>query len=383
MSYAPCRSLFSLLLFTLMAAIPMTTFAETLPFYVGTYTRGESKGIYYAALDLETGKLSEPKLVAETPNPTFLTLSADGKFLYSVGEISEFRGQRTGAVASFAVKDGGKLEALNEQPAGGAGPCHVFLSPEDKFVLVANYGGGSVASLPVKEDGSLDPAVSVIQHSGSSVNPQRQQNPHGHAIYVTPNGKFALAADLGLDQVLVYQWDNETGKLTPNDPPHLSVTAGGGPRHLAMDDDGKFLYVLQELSSKLEVWSFDSDKGTGEEIEIHSTLPDDFDGNNSTAEIYLHPNGKFLYCSNRGHNSIAIFKVDTETGKLTAAGHESTQGKVPRHFIIDPSGKYLLAANQDSHNIVAFKIDEKTGLLKATGSEIAVPSPVCVIFEPK
>jgi len=353
----------------------------TLRVYFGTYTRGQSQGIYTSQIDLQSGTLSPAVLAAETVNPSFLAIHPNRKFLYAVGEISDFEGRKSGGVTAFAINlPAGQLELLNQQPSEGAGPCHLVVDASGKNVLVANYGSGSVACLPIAADGKLKEATSVVQHQGSSVNPRRQKGPHAHSINVDPENRFAVAADLGLDKVLVYRFDASGGKLVANDPPSVSVKPGGGPRHFAFHPNGKFAYTNNEMTSTVTALEYDAEQGALTELHTVSTLPENFTGDNSTAEVRVHPNGKFVYVSNRGHNSIAIFAVDATTGKLTPRGHESTRGEIPRNFNLDPSGVYLLAANQDSHNVVVFRVDAESGALEPTGSEIEVPSPVCVRF---
>lgn len=356
--------------------------AGKLRVYIGTYTRGDSKGIYVCELDRITGTLSEPRLAGEAVNPSFLAIHPSGRWLYAVGEISDFDGTKTGGVSAFAIdRQTGQLKLLNQQSSRGAGPCHVVVDEAGRNALVANYGGGSVACLPIKADGQLAEASSFVQHTGSSVNPRRQEAPHAHSINVDPSGRFAVVADLGLDKVLVYRFESRQGELVPNDPPAASVEPGGGPRHFAFHPNGRFGYTNNEITSTVTAFEYDARRGVLTELETLSTLPADFDKEqNSTAEIRVHPNGKFLYVSNRGHNSIAIFTIDPSTGRLTAAGHESTRGEIPRNFNLDPSGRFLLAANQDADNVVVFRVDASTGQLEATGSEVNVPSPVCIRY---
>ncbi len=348
--------------------------------YVGTYSGKESKGIYMLRLDLEKGTLGDPELVAETRNPTFLALHPTGRFLYAVGEIGDFGGKKTGAISAFAIEASGKLTLLNQQPSGGPGPCHVSVDREGRNVLAANYSGGSVCVIPLADDGKLKAPTCVIQHEGKGANPRRQAGPHAHSINLDAPGRFAFAADLGLDKVLIYRFDPGAGTLKPNDPPAGQVAPGSGPRHFAFHPDGKFAYVINELSSTITVFSYDASAGRLDEVQTITTLPAGFSGNNSTAEVQVHPSGRFVYGSNRGHDSIAIFAVDRGSGKLTAIGHESTQGKTPRNFGIDPTGRYLLAANQGTNNLVLFRIDAATGKLTATGAQATVGAPVCVKF---
>jgi 6-phosphogluconolactonase len=350
--------------------------------YLGTYTRGTSQGIYTGELKLEgpqAGELSGTKLAATAVNPSFVAVHPNQQFLYAVGEIDDAGAGKGGGVTAFAIQPGGTLKQLNQQSSGGAGPCHLVVDATGKNVLVANYGGGSAACLPIRDDGTLGEATSFVQHQGSSVNPQRQEKPHAHSVNLDPANRFAIVADLGLDKLLVYKFDAEKGTLTPNDPPYVELPAGGGPRHFAFHPNGKFAFANNEMASSVTALSYDPARGAFTVLETLSTLPKDFSGNNSTAETRVHPNGKFLYVSNRGHDSIAIFSIDPSTGRLKALGHESTRGKTPRNFNLDPSGNYLLAANQDSDNVVVFRVDPKTGLLTA-GEEIKVGSPCCVRF---
>jgi 6-phosphogluconolactonase len=347
--------------------------------YVGTYTRGESKGIYLCHLDLADGALQPLGLAAEVANPSFLAVHPSRPLLYAVGELSNFAGDRTGAVSAFAIDQRtGKLSLLNQQASEGAGPCHLVVDRTGKWVLVANYSGGSVACLPIQEDGRLGKATSSVQHEGSSVNPRRQQGPHAHSINLDAAGRFAFAADLGLDKILIYRLDTDAGKLLPNDPPWVKVAPGAGPRHFAFHPGGRYAYVINELDSTVTAFRYDAARGALTPQQTISTLPEGFEGENTGAEVQVHPSGRFVYGSNRGDDSIAVFAVDPDTGKLTRLANEPTQGKTPRNFAIDPTGAYLLAANQGSDNIVVFRIDAKTGLLHPTGSSAAVPAPVCV-----
>jgi 6-phosphogluconolactonase len=298
--------------------------------------------------------------------------------------MSNLGGKSEGAVSAFGVEPkSGKLTLLNQQPSGGGGPCHLSLDRAGRFVLVANYGTGSIAALPLQVDGQLGPAASVIQHAGSSVNPQRQAGPHAHFITVDPASQFVLACDLGLDKVLVYWFAPRSSQpLTANDPPSVAIKPGSGPRHLAFHPDGRFVYLINEISSTMTALSYDAEHGKLEDFQTLSTLPDKFDGHSSCAEVQVHPSGKFVYGSNRGHDSIVVFAVDAKTGRLSYVEHQSTQGKTPRHFAIDPTGKWLLAENMDSSTVVVFAIDPKSGKLSPTGQQVEVGSPVCAVFVP-
>jgi 6-phosphogluconolactonase len=350
--------------------------------YVGTYTGKKSKGIYACRLQTSSGALTPLGLVAETPNPTFLDIHPNGKLLYAANETDKFAGKSSGAVTAYSIDTHtGKLTRLNEQPSGGPGPCHVSVDKNGKVVLVANYGGGSIASYPIKRDGSLGEIATFIQHEGSSKNPQRQEGPHAHCIAAGPENHFVLAADLGLDQLLVYTIDTATGKLAPHDPPYASLAPGAGPRHFAFTPDSRYCYVINELNSTLTAFRYSDVSGTLKELQTVSTIPGP-DPRNSTAEIDVHPSGKFVYGSNRGHDSIVVFAINPATGQLSLVQDQPSGGKVPRSFGIDPSGKFLLAANQSSDNVVVFQIDPATGRLTKTTQSVEIGAPVAVRFVP-
>lgn len=352
--------------------------------YIGTYVTDGGESIFIYRLNGQTGELTKIGAASGVKRPSFLALAPNGRFLYSVSEIADMNGKPTGGVCAFAIQSDGTLELLNKQASQGAGPCHVSVDPSGSCVAVANYGGGSVALLPITESGSLVEATSAHQHEGSSVNPRRQQGPHAHSINFDAKGQFAIAADLGLDKLLIYKLSEDKTKLEPNAAqPFAKVPPGAGPRHFAFHPNGKFAYVINELDSTICALSYDAQAGKLNVEQTLSTLPDDCKGDdNTTAEVQVHPSGKFVYGSNRGHDSIAIFAVDPSTGHLTPKGHQSTKGNVPRNFGIDPSGNFLLAANQNSDNVVVFRIDTSTGSLTPTGHEIQVPKPVCVKFLP-
>jgi 6-phosphogluconolactonase len=365
----------------------MTSASNPYVVYFGTYTgaKSKSRGIYLARFDAATGKLGAPELAAETTNPSFLGIHPSLRFLYAVGEIADFGGKKAGAVSAFAIDPAtGKLKLINQQPSVGVGPCHVNVDRSGKCVTAANYGGGSVASLPIRDDGSLGEAASFIQHEGSSVNPKRQAAPHAHSVTISPDNRFAFAADLGLDKVLVYKLDPAKATLTPNDPPHAVVPPGSGPRHFAFHPSGRFAYVINEILCTVTAFAYDAGLGALKEIETVSTLPanESVQPGYSTAEVVAHPSGKFLYGSNRGHDTIAVFTVDQAAGKLKLIQNESTQGKTPRNFNLDPTGAWLLAANQGSDTVVVFRVDQQTGRLTPTGQTVEVGAPVCIKFMP-
>jgi 6-phosphogluconolactonase len=356
---------------------------ESCRVYVGTYNGPKSRGIYTCRLDLDSGKCTPLELAAEVKNPSFLAVHPNKKFLYAVSEIDDLDGKKTGGVSAFAIDaKTGKLKKLNAQSSQGAGPCHLVVDRSGSTVLVANYGGGSIASLPIHDDGSIGPAVSAIQHRGKSVNPQRQTSPHAHSINIDPANRFAMAADLGLDKVLVYRLDPSSSKLTANDPPFAAVKPGSGPRHFAFHPSGKFAYVINEIACTVTAFAYDPNRGELTELQTISTLPEGetLKPEYSTAEVQIHPSGRFVYGSNRGHHSITVFAVDPSRGTLRQIQNEPTQGETPRGFGIDPTGRFLLAGNQDSDTITIFRIDPQTGRLTPTGEKLEVGSPVCVQF---
>ena len=351
--------------------------------YVGTYTEegSKSKGIYAYRYDADAAQITPLGLAAETTNPSWVTLHPNGRFLYAVNEVQNYKGPNSGGVSAFSVdRATGKLTFLNEVSSRGADPCYVTVDRTGKYVLVANYTGGSIAVFPIHEDGSLGEASAFVQHTGHGTNPQRQEGPHVHSINLSPDNRFAFVDDLGLDELLVYKFDSGKGSLTPNDPPFAKLVAGAGPRHFALHPSGQFAYVISEMASTVTVFSNDAKAGALRNLQTISTLPRDFKGKNDDAEVEVDPSGKFLYASNRGHDSIAVFAIDPDKGTLTPVEYTPTQGKTPRGVEIDPTGTLLFAANQQSNNIVVFRIDQKTGHLTPTGQVLEVASPVCVKF---
>ncbi|HEV7223098.1 MAG TPA: lactonase family protein, partial [Pirellulales bacterium] len=306
--------------------------------YVGTYTNGKSEGIYRLKLDRKTGELTKAGATSGVKNPSFLALHPSGRYLYAVCEVADF-GKNAGGIAAFEIDPkSGDLKLLNQQSSGGGGPCHLVVDKLGKNVLAANYGGGSVCVLPIGGDGRLGKATAFVQHKGSSVDRGRQESPHAHSINLDAANRFAFAADLGLDKVLVYRFDAQKGTLAPNDPPAANVKPGSGPRHFAFHPSGRSAYVINEMSCTVTAFDYDADKGVLTETQTITTLPRPVAAGDSTAEVQVHPSGKFLYGSNRGHDSIAIFAIDADSGRLTTVGNQSTEGKTPRNFGIDPSG---------------------------------------------
>jgi 6-phosphogluconolactonase len=376
--------------------------------YVGTYTgfkyvhhskpfgKGEShsQGIYVSRLHAATGEFSEPTLAAEMVNPSFLAISPDHRFLYAVSEDPLSLGpplDHSSFVSAFAIDPAnGKLRPLNTVPASGTSTCFISMDKTGKYVLVSNFGSGSTSVIRVKEDGSLGELTGFIQNVGHSVDPRIQFEPHTHSVVVSPDNRYAIVSDLGLDKVLIFRFDPQTGMLSPPEPPFATVYPGGGPRHFTFDPAGKFGYQLSEMSGIVDVYAWDSARGTLTPVQSVHTVPHDFTGGNHSAEIEIHPNGKFLYESNRrtfseterAPDTIGVFSIDPHTGMLSFVEHSPTGGVMPRNFKIDPTGTYLLAANQISNNVVEYKIDSETGRLSKTGTEIKVDTPVCLQFVP-
>lgn len=352
---------------------------EKLWVFVGTNTQnGVSKGIYRFHFNLATGEATDPELAAETPSPTFVAIHPNGRFLYSVNAVAEFRGEKTGSLSAFSLDArSGDLKLLNQQPSGGPGPCHLITDRSGEHVLTANYVGGSAAVLKVQPDGSLSAPTCVVQHEGSSIDPKRQEGPHAHSINLDAAERFAFVADLGLDQVKIYRFDAGAGTLTPHTPAFAATAAGAGPRHFAFHPTGRFAYVINELSSTVTVFRYDAAAGALTAIQALSTVPAGFTGENYTAEVRVHPGGRFLYGSNRGHDSLALFRIDGETGRLTALGHQPTFGKWPRNFTFDPSGEWVIVGNQNTNNIRFFRLHTETGALTPAGRELSCPVPIC------
>lgn len=357
--------------------------------YVGTYTGGpeagvqtlKSKGIYVYRYDAAAGRWTSLGVAAETTNPSFLAVDPSRRYLYAVNELADYGGPNSGGVSAFSLdRSTGKLAFLNEVATRGADPCFVSFDKTGKYALVANYTGGSVAVFPVRANGRVGQPAAFIQHQGSSVNRSRQEGPHAHMIEVSPDNRFALAADLGLDKLLVYRFDPSHGTLAPDRPPFAKVDPGSGPRHFVFHPNGRWVYLVTEIKSTVTAFSYDPQAGALTEFQTISALPKGFRGESTAAEIAVHPSGRFLYTSNRGDDSIALFSIDAQRGTLALVAHAPAGGKTPRNFAIDPTGHYLFVANQDSNNIVAFRIDGNTGRLTPTGEVIKVPSPVSIAF---
>lgn len=353
--------------------------------YIGTYNSPKSRGIYRARLDPATGHLSAPELAAEAQNPSFLVVHPQGPLLYAAERPVVYAVHETapGSVSAYAVdRHEGALRLLNRQSSRGAGPCHLSVDRTGRYVLVANYGSGSVAGLPIQTEGRLGEATAFIQHTGSSVNRQRQEGPHAHWIATEPGNRFALVCDLGLDKVLIYRFDADKGTLQPHEPAFASLKPGSGPRHLAFHPGGQLAYVINELSNSVTAFRWEAARGSLRQVQTVPTLPPGFTGRNTTAEIAVHPSGRFLYGSNRGHDSLVVFSIDGQEGTLTVVQHQAAGGRTPRHFAIDPTGRWLLVAHQDSDTVSVFRIDPDSGRLSPTGPSVEVGRPVCLEFVP-
>ena len=377
------RSLLPLTL-SLLCGLPLA--AQQSLVYIGTYTvraggatkDPTSKGIYVSKFDLASGKMEPIELAAEITNPSFFAIHPNGKFLYAVGETYGSAGKPGGMVTAFSIDAStGKLTKLNEVGSEGGGPCFATVDKTGRWVLIANYGTGSVASFALATDGKLGAAASVIQHKGSSVNAQRQKGPHAHSINIDPKNRFAVAADLGTDRLYIYKFDQKTGKLSEHS--EFQMKPGAGPRHFSFHPSGKYAFAINEMHLTVTSMFWDGNAGKLVEIETLPTIPGEVQAGQSTAEVLAHPSGKFVYGSNRGHDTIAVFSIDNR-GKLARVGNQPTQGKTPRNFGLSPDGKWLIAANQNSDSLVVFKIDQATGVLTPTGQQLEAPMPVCVRF---
>jgi 6-phosphogluconolactonase len=362
-------------------SLSLPAMAERFLVYVGTYTGPKSEGIYAYRFDSASGAVQELGLAAKTVNPTFLAVHPGGKFVYAANEVGQWGAQAGGYVTAFKVDAAtGQLKELNQQSSGGDAPCHLNVDATGKNVLVANYGGGSVAVLPVQGDGALKPASAFVQHRGSSVNPSRQQAPHAHSVNLSPDNRFAFVADLGTDKLHVYAFEAATGSLTARPELEVVLPPGSGPRHFAWGPKGRRAYVINELLQTVTRFSYVPKLGRLTALETISTLPDAQPvAGNSTAEVRVHPNGKFVYGSNRGHDSIAVVDVSSRAG-MKGVQYASTQGKTPRNFNFDPTGRFLFVGNQGSDSFTLFSVDAGTGRLTPTGQTFAVGAPVCFRF---
>jgi 6-phosphogluconolactonase len=358
--------------------------------YVGTYTQpirfgtgqileGKGEGIYAFRMDQASGRLDPLGKTTGVANPSYLAFDGTQRFLYAVNELKSYQDRPGGTVSAFTVNPAtGNLTLLNMQPTHGADPCHVLVDAQRKHIFAANFMSGSVCVLPVRDDGSLAEASDFIQHLGSSIDPARQKGPHAHSVTLDAANRHAFVPDLGLDKLLIYKFDAQRGRLEPNGVPWIKTKPGAGPRAVALHPGGNFAYLVNELNSTLAALAYDATTGAFQELQIVPTLPEGFGGDSTCADVQIAPSGAFVYASNRGHDSIAVYRIDQRTGTLTYVEHTPTQGRTPRSFCIDPTGTFLLAANQDSDTVVTFRIDEQTGRLLPTGQIAQVPTPVCV-----
>lgn len=355
------------------------TYTEPILFGTGRILQGKGEGIYVYRLDTSSGSMKLCSIAQAGPNPSYLTFDPSHRFLYVVNELKEFDGAPTGAVSAFSMDSAsGTLRFLNRQPSHGTDPCHLIVDKTGRYVLVANFMSGSVCVLPIRKDGSLGDPTDLIQHQGSSVDPIRQTGPHAHAVTLDDTGHYAFVPDLGLDKLMVYRFDPNRGKLEPNDEPWIDILAGAGPRQLVIHPGGGYAYLINELNSTVTAFRYEREQGSLRKIQTLSTLPEEFKGESACGELQISPSGKFLYGSNRGHDSIVTYAINQMDGTLSCIGHKSTQGKTPRHFIVDPDGVFLLVANQDTDSVITFRLDSASGELSATGHNTYVPTPVCV-----
>ena len=365
------------------AYAPPPAAAADLLVYFGTHSTGPGLGFSIAHFDTATGVLTTSKFDVEAAAPAFFVIHPDGRHLYTCNSIDTLHGQPGATVSAYAIEPKtGHLTLLNQQPAGGSDPSYVCLDYTGRHVFVANYQGGNISVLALKPDGSLGERTAFAQHTGSSVDPRRQTHAYAHSIIIDPTNRFALVADLGLDKLFVYRFDETNGSLQPNDPPFATVRPGSGPRHVKFHPNGRWVYLINEMGCTVTAFNWDSAHGALKEFQTVSTLPADFKGTNTCAEIVVHPNGRFLYGSNRGHDSLAVFAIDAETGRLAFIEHASTQGKSPRNFAFDPTGQWIIITNHGSDNAVVFRVDETTGRLTQASQPVSVPFPFCERFLP-
>lgn len=357
------------------------TYTEPILFGTGQVLEGQGKGIHAFRLDPEAGTLTPHILTENVRNPSYLCLNRERTYLYCVNEYKEYEGKPSGGVSAFRIdQNDGSLTFLNSRPSRGTDPCHLIIDPTGRYVLIANFASGSTCVLPILPDGSLGEESDFVQHEGSSVHPVRQTGPHAHAVEFSSDGRFAYVPDLGMDEVIVYAFDAAAGTLSVADVPKVKVAPGAGPRQLVMHPKGGFAYLINELDSTMTAYAHDAASGALTALQTLPTLPEDFSGHSSCAEVQITPDGRFLYGSNRGHNSLAIYAIDSATGLMTPVGWEPSGGEIPRNFEVDPSGRTICIANQDTSNLVLFRIDQETGKLRRYGTEAEAGTPICVRF---
>ncbi len=357
------------------------TYSEPIRFGTGQLLEGKGKGIYSFRFDPQTATLAPHGLTEGVRNASYLCFDAGRKYLYCVNEMKEWNGQFGGGLSAYSIdQQTGALTFLNARPSRGTDPCHIIVDKSGKYVFVANFASGSFIGYRLEADGSLGGECAFVQHEGSSIDPARQTGPHAHAVEFDRQGRFLYVPDLGMDKVMVYELNREDGSVTPATQPFVSTRPGAGPRQVVMHPGGRFAYLINELDSTMTAFAYDSATGGLTELQTLSTLPEGWTGKTSCAEVQITPDGKFLYGSNRGHNSLAIYAVAADTGLLTLVGHESTRGEIPRNFEVSPDGRFVIAANQDTGNLVVFRLDPATGQLAASGSEVDAGTPICVRF---
>ncbi|QDT96092.1 lactonase family protein [Gimesia aquarii] len=380
MSYEQALFLYPIIAGLVFSSTAQKAAAEEPLVFISAFAPGDKGAIHAFKLNPETGELKLVQRTTDVEHPFFLAVSPDNKYLYSIHAPGKFGGKENESVAAYELLGRtGKLKLLNRQSSLGTASCYLDIDKSGKAVVVANYSSGSVASLPVKEDGSLGEASSFIQHKGSSVNPARQKEPHAHSIVISPDQKFVYAADLGLDKVLAYALDPKTAKLSESLQPFVRTLPGAGPRHLTFHPNGKHLYVINELKNSISEFDYDLKTGTLIERQTISTVPEDFEGTSHTADLKITPDGRFLYGTNRGHDSIAAYRIDDQ-GQLTLLGIEPSLGKGPQNLAITADGKFLLCANMPGNNVVVFRIGKKTGGLTPVGEPVSMPSPSCIMI---
>ena len=360
-----------------VALVPLTINAQDMYIFFGTHSSGPGIGFSLSRFDTQTGGLTKPEILMEAKEPAFFVIHPDGKHLYTCNS------GLPGEISAYAVDSTTRhLRLLNKKPSDGGDPSYISLDKTGRYALVANYQGGNICVYAIQANGSLGIRTAFVQHTGKSINPERQTHAYAHSIICDPTNRFVLVADLGLDKVFVYRFNEKGGLLSPNDPPFVSVKPGSGPRHVKFHPNGKWIYVINEMGSTVTCFNWDGSKGVLNEFQNSSTLPKDFTDSSTCAELEVHPNGKFLYCSNRGHNSIAVFAIDQTNGSLTLIQHIPTQGKSPRNFEFDPTGKWIICTNHGSNNAVVFRVDGVAGTLKRVGEPVQVPNPFCERFLP-
>jgi 6-phosphogluconolactonase len=383
MNAKPNRVVHLISIVLLLALATLSANGADMYVYFGTRGSGAGKGFSLSHFDTDTGVLTKPKYLLDAESPAFFVIHPDGQHLYTCNSTNTFQGKPEGSISAYSIDPKtGKLALLNRKPSGGANPSYITIDKTDRYALIANYQGGNIAVLAINPDRSLGDRTGFAQHTGSSVNPIRQTKPYAHSIVLDPGNRFALVPDLGVDKLFIYRFNEKDGSLAPNDPPFATVKPGSGPRHVKFHPNGKWVYLINEMGCTVTGFTWDAAKGSLTEFQTVSTLPEGFTNTNTCAELEVHPNGRFLYGSNRGHDSIVVFAIDQATGKLMLVERVSSRGKWPRNFTFDPTGQWILCTNHNSDNAVVFRVDEATGKLTQAGPPVAVPYPFCERFLP-